>query len=168
MIWKVRLLNLYECIFRCLEYHKNIFGAKDQTGPAGSIFTRWDGMSMGGQEQQNTAFNALIAADGLLTVGASSAMSCTTVETSGAGSGVGKANVLDVNEVHFMQSSIKNSTGDFTVLGNAEALKYGTLNPEVLTINVWKDETGKVWTLDHRRLAAFKLEGSYNFINNSF
>ena len=58
-----------------------------------------------------------------------------------------------------MQSSIKNTTGDFTVLGNAEALKSGALNPEVLKMNVWKDATGKVWTLDHRRLGAFRLSG---------
>ncbi|WP_090391208.1 hypothetical protein [Niabella drilacis] len=58
-----------------------------------------------------------------------------------------------------MQSSIKNATGEFTVLGNAQALKSGALNPEVLRMNVWKDAAGKVWTLDHRRLAAFRLSG---------
>ncbi|MPS66738.1 MAG: hypothetical protein DI622_09560 [Chryseobacterium sp.] len=58
-----------------------------------------------------------------------------------------------------MQSSIKNNTGEFTVLGNAEALKSGALDPEVLRMNVWKDEAGKIWTLDHRRLGAFKLSG---------
>ncbi|GAA4321039.1 hypothetical protein GCM10023184_06540 [Flaviaesturariibacter amylovorans] len=66
---------------------------------------------------------------------------------------------LNPNEIHFMQSSIKNTTGEFTVLGNAEALSAGTLNPNVLRINVWKDATGKIWTLDHRRLAAFRLSG---------
>ncbi|MHA4812517.1 hypothetical protein ACX0G9_30775 [Flavitalea flava] len=66
---------------------------------------------------------------------------------------------LRTNEIHFMQSSIKNTTGEFTVLGNAEALKAGTLNPGVLRMNVWKDANGKIWTLDHRRLAAFKLSG---------
>jgi len=35
-----------------------------------------------------------------------------------------------------MQSSIKNATGEFTVLGNAQALKSGALNPEVLRMNV--------------------------------
>ena len=73
--------------------------------------------------------------------------------------GASKPGVLNPNEVHFMQSSIKNTTGEFTVLGNAEALKAGTLKPEVLRINVWKDATGKIWTLDHRRLAAFKISG---------
>lgn len=58
-----------------------------------------------------------------------------------------------------MQSSIKNTTGEFTVLGNAEALANGSLNPNVLRMNVWKDASGKVWTLDHRRLGAFRLSG---------
>jgi hypothetical protein len=26
-------------------------------------------------------------------------------------------------------------------------------------MNVWQDESGKIWTLDHRRLAAFRLSG---------
>ena len=67
--------------------------------------------------------------------------------------------IMTPNEIHFMQSSIKNTTGEFTVLGNAQALKAGTLDPEILRISVWKDEAGKIWTLDHRRLAAFKLSG---------
>jgi hypothetical protein len=67
--------------------------------------------------------------------------------------------VLNTNQIHFMQSSIKNSTGEFTVLGNAKALREGTLDPTKLTMNVWKDSQGKIWTLDHRRLAAFKLSG---------
>ncbi|EHH2451552.1 hypothetical protein J7X19_004456 [Vibrio vulnificus] len=59
-----------------------------------------------------------------------------------------------------MQSSIKNTTGDYTVLGNAEALKNGTLKAEDLTtIKVWKDTEGNLWSLDHRRLAAFKESG---------
>jgi RHS repeat-associated protein len=76
---------------------------------------------------------------------------------------IGKAGaaetILNPNEIHFMQSSIKNTTGEFTVLGNAEALKSGALNPSVLKMNVWKDANGKIWTLDHRRLAAFRLSG---------
>jgi RHS repeat-associated protein len=66
---------------------------------------------------------------------------------------------LNPSAINFMQSSIKNTTGKFTVLGNAESLKAGTLSPEVLRMNVWKDAGGKIWTLDHRRLAAFKLSG---------
>lgn len=67
--------------------------------------------------------------------------------------------VLNPSEIHFMQSSIKNTTGNFTVLQNALALKSGNLNPEVLRMNVWQDASGKIWTLDHRRLAAFRLSG---------
>ncbi|KVC61634.1 hypothetical protein WI72_12125 [Burkholderia ubonensis] len=57
-----------------------------------------------------------------------------------------------------MQSSAKNVTGDYTVLGNAQGLRDGTLDPNKLKkTKIWKDGTGKLWTLDHRRLAAFKL-----------
>jgi len=64
------------------------------------------------------------------------------------------------DEIHFMQSSIKNQTGEHTVLNNAAALKNGTLKPnELPAIKIWQDSSGKLWTLDHRRLAAFKLQG---------
>ena len=67
-------------------------------------------------------------------------------------------NIINPKEVRFMQSSIKNQTGEYTVLGNAEALKAGTLKPEDMPlIRLWKDDDGKIWTLDHRRLAAFRL-----------
>jgi hypothetical protein len=57
-----------------------------------------------------------------------------------------------------MQSSIRNQTGEFTVLQNAEALKAGTLKATDLPpIRVWVDDAGKIWTLDHRRLGAFRL-----------
>ena len=60
-----------------------------------------------------------------------------------------------------MQSSIKNTTGDYTVLGNIDALKSGDLLPSQLgsPIKVWKDADGVIWSLDHRRLAAFKEAG---------
>ncbi|WP_210501247.1 RHS repeat-associated core domain-containing protein, partial [Pantoea ananatis] len=64
------------------------------------------------------------------------------------------------DDIHFMQSSIKNQTGEHTVLNNAAALKNGTLKPTDLpAIKIWQDSSGKLWTLDHRRLAAFKLSG---------
>jgi len=67
---------------------------------------------------------------------------------------------LDPREVHFMQSSIKNQTGNFTVTGNAEALADGTLSPTDLPIiRVWQDQSGKTWTLDHRRLGGSRLSG---------
>ena len=68
-------------------------------------------------------------------------------------------NSVNPKDMHFMQSSIKNTTGEFTVLENAKALENGSLNPEVLKMDAWQDATGKIWTLDHRRLAAFKLSG---------
>lgn len=59
-----------------------------------------------------------------------------------------------------MQSSISptHKSGQ-TVLGNAEALKAGTITPEAMgaPIRVWRDEAGNIWTLDHRRLAAYRL-----------
>ncbi|MFP1734159.1 RHS repeat-associated core domain-containing protein, partial [Lonsdalea quercina] len=64
------------------------------------------------------------------------------------------------DDIHFMQSSIKNQTGEYTVLDNAAALRNGTLKPTDLSaIKIWQDLNGKLWTLDHRRLAAFKLSG---------
>ncbi|SDZ23473.1 hypothetical protein [Thermoactinomyces sp. DSM 45892] len=73
------------------------------------------------------------------------------------------ANNLPINNIHFMQSTAKNKTGDYTVLDNAVALKEGTLKPEELPqIRVWRDKDKKIWTLDHRRLIAFKLAGIKN------
>jgi hypothetical protein len=43
-------------------------------------------------------------------------------------------------------------------LANAEALANGSLKASDLpVIKVWQDQTGKIWTLDHRRLGAFRL-----------
>lgn len=67
-------------------------------------------------------------------------------------------NTVNPKDVNFMQSSIKNQTGEYTVLGNAEALKNGTLQATDLPeIRIWQDADGKLWTLDHRRLAAFRI-----------
>lgn len=72
----------------------------------------------------------------------------------------GLSSILDPKDVHFMQGSIKNQIGNYTVLENAEALKNGTLNASDLpNIRVWEDDAGKIWTLDHRRLGAFKQAG---------
>ena len=68
------------------------------------------------------------------------------------------SNTVNPKDVNFMQSSIKNQTGEYTVLGNAEALKNGTLQATDLPeIRIWQDADGKLWTLDHRRLAAFRI-----------
>ena len=67
-------------------------------------------------------------------------------------------NTVNPKDVNFMQSSIKNQTGEYTVLGNAEALKNGTLQATDLPeIRIWQDADGKLWTLDHRRLAVFRI-----------
>ena len=59
-----------------------------------------------------------------------------------------------------MKNSIKNQTGEYTVLDNAEALKSGALKvTDIPEIRIWKDPSGKVWTLDHRRLAAYRIAG---------
>lgn len=69
-------------------------------------------------------------------------------------------NVLNPKEIRYMQSSAKNITGEHTILGNIEALKAGTLKPTDLpTIRVWRDAQGKIWTLDHWRLIAFRKAG---------
>ncbi|NXZ86494.1 hypothetical protein HZI30_06030 [Serratia fonticola] len=67
---------------------------------------------------------------------------------------------LNPKDIHYMQSSIKNQTGAHTVLDNAAALANKTMKATDLpAIKVWRDATGKIWTLDHRRLAAFKIAG---------
>ncbi len=67
-------------------------------------------------------------------------------------------NTINPRDAYFMQNSIKNQTGEYTVLGNAEALKNGTLKAEDLPeIRIWRDSNGKMWTLDHRRLAAYRI-----------
>jgi len=55
---------------------------------------------------------------------------------------------------------IFNQTGEYTVLGNIKALKNGTLNPnDFPNIKIWQDQNGTLWTLDHQRLAAYRLAG---------
>ena len=67
---------------------------------------------------------------------------------------------VKTKEIHFMQDSIKNKTGNHTVLQNAKDLKNGKLKvTDFEPIRVWKDENNKIWSLDHRRLAAFKMAG---------
>ena len=70
----------------------------------------------------------------------------------------GQRNVINPKNIHFMQNSIKNQTGEYTVLGNVGALRSGKLKATDLPeIRIWKDSSGKIWTLDHRRLAAFRM-----------
>jgi hypothetical protein len=70
---------------------------------------------------------------------------------------------LNVKNIFFMQDACENTTqdGKFTVLQNAADLRQGKLNPaDIPPIRVWRDSSGKVWTLDHRRLASFRLAGN--------
>ncbi len=67
---------------------------------------------------------------------------------------------IDPKIPRFMQSSISNKTGEYTVLGNAEAIREGKLSPNDLSlVRLWVDDNGEIWTLDHRRLAAYKMAG---------
>ena len=67
---------------------------------------------------------------------------------------------IDPKKIRFIQANLNNITGEYTVLGNAEAIRNGSLDPEILpTIRIFKDEEGELWTLDHRRLAALKIAG---------
>lgn len=67
---------------------------------------------------------------------------------------------VDPKKIRFIQAKLNNITGEYTVLGNAEAIRNGSLDPEKLpTIRIFKDEEGELWTLDHRRLAAMKIAG---------
>lgn len=66
---------------------------------------------------------------------------------------------IAVKEIHYMQDSCDNETAEGTVLGLAKALRSGTVDfaRDIPPIEVWRDVTGRVWTLDHRRLAAVEL-----------
>ncbi len=72
--------------------------------------------------------------------------------------GLRGSNTVNPKDVNFMQNSIKNQTSEHTVFGNAEALKSGALKvTDLPEIRIWQDADGKLWTLDHRRLAAFRM-----------
>ncbi|MFC0178756.1 ParB/Srx family N-terminal domain-containing protein [Thorsellia kenyensis] len=60
-----------------------------------------------------------------------------------------------------MLKGVSNKTGDFTVLQNAKDFKSGKMSPHDFPspMRVWKDDEGKIWTLDHRRLASYRLAG---------
>lgn len=69
---------------------------------------------------------------------------------------------LNLRDIHFMQNNISNNYADgkYTVVGNARAMRDGKLDPDSMPpIGVWKDASGKIWTMDHRRLAAMILSG---------
>jgi hypothetical protein len=74
---------------------------------------------------------------------------------------LGKADV-DIMDIHWSQVNARNMSqdGKYSVVGNAKSFKEGKLKVSDLPpIRVWRDATGKIWTLDHRRLAAMRLSG---------
>lgn len=74
---------------------------------------------------------------------------------------LGKA-TMGIQDIRWSQSMCRNSSQDkkYSVINNAKAFKDGTLKVEQLpVIRVWRDTEGRVWTLDHRRLAAMRLSG---------
>ncbi|KYG66372.1 hypothetical protein AZI86_04770 [Bdellovibrio bacteriovorus] len=75
---------------------------------------------------------------------------------------------LDLHDIHFMQNNISNNYGDakYTVVGNARDIRDGKLDPNTLpVVGVWRDTRGKIWTVDHRRLAALILSGKVESVN---
>ena len=83
---------------------------------------------------------------------------------------LGKA-TMSIQDIRWSQSMCRNSSQDkkYSVINNAKAFKEGTLTVEKLpTIRVWRDTEGRVWTLDHRRLAAMRLSGVVDKIQVEF
>jgi hypothetical protein len=74
---------------------------------------------------------------------------------------LGKAQI-SLRDIRFSQINCRNMSQDkkYSVVSNAKAIKEGTLDIKKLpTIRVWRDVEGRIWTLDHRRLAAMRLSG---------
>lgn len=83
---------------------------------------------------------------------------------------LGKAEV-NVRDIRFSQIRCRNSSqdGKYSVLGNAKSIQEGTLKvTDLPTIRVWRDTEGRIWTLDHRRLAAIRLAGNVDKITVEF
>lgn len=68
---------------------------------------------------------------------------------------------LPLSEIRFMQNSVSNNFSDRnTVLETARNIRDGKMDPrELPPIHVWQDSEKRIWTLDHRRLAALMLSG---------
>ena len=82
--------------------------------------------------------------------------------------GLGEASV---NEIRYLQAQARNLSADgkYSVIGNAKDMKNGLLKPTDLPpIRVFRDTKGRIWSLDHRRLAAIKLSGAYDKIEVEF
>ncbi len=78
---------------------------------------------------------------------------------------------IPIRDIRFSQVNCGNMSQDgrYSVVGNARAIRDGTLDPSKLpTIRVWRDTQGRVWTLDHRRLAAMRLSGAMDNVTVEF
>ncbi len=81
------------------------------------------------------------------------------IPTFDRGQQLGPANVR-IREIRFSLANADNRSGQSTVLGNAQALRDGTLSIQSLPpIRVWRDTEGRIWALDDHRLAAMRLSG---------
>lgn len=105
-------------------------------------------------------FSTLIMVLAIVGLLACMLVSSTQSHADSTGDGV-NIGAVSTSDIYFMQSTANNKTGDYTVLDNAIKLKEGILKPEELPkIRIWFDKVqNKIWTLDHRRLIAFKLAG---------
>jgi len=70
---------------------------------------------------------------------------------------------LGIHELHFMQDSCGFFSGErdeYNVLSTARAIQQ---DPEFMhrlpPLEVWKDKSERVWSLDHRRLVAYTISG---------
>ncbi|PWN64203.1 peptidoglycan-binding domain-containing protein [Chryseobacterium viscerum] len=76
----------------------------------------------------------------------------------------GEVRIMKVKTIRLMQNSISNPTGDYFVLENAYRLYKGEKIP-TSNIKVWyntAEDAEGIWTVDHRRLAAYKIAGREN------
>ncbi len=83
---------------------------------------------------------------------------------------LGRAEIA-LKDIRFSQVNCRNMSQDkkYTVVGNAHAIREGKLDVKKLpTIKVWRDTQGRVWTLDHRRLAAMRLSGVIDKVEVEF
>lgn len=76
---------------------------------------------------------------------------------------------VNIDEIRFAQLNAANITGEYTVVGNAQAIKAGKLDiSKFPKLRVWRDVDGKIWTLDHRRLVAMRLAGNIEDVEVEF
>jgi hypothetical protein len=75
--------------------------------------------------------------------------------------------LLSTASIHFMQRYVNEHLGHrkYSLIETAHALKNQELPiADFPPLQVWQDVDGKIWTLDHRRLAAIRLAGNIAFV----